>query len=70
MARVRALTRVFVDNGLREEGTVFEYEGPFNRHLEYLDAAEIEGEAVEVEPADAGKAWKPKAKRAVDKSSV
>lgn len=65
MARVCALAKVFIDNSLREAGAVFDYEGPFNRHLEYLDAVEIEGEAVEVESDDSGKKWAPKAKRAI-----
>ena len=76
MAKVRALTRVFVDNALRDEGEVFEYKGPFNRHLEYLDPVEpdeAQEPAAESEPVEeqAGKKWVPKAKRgAADKSSV
>jgi hypothetical protein len=35
--RVKALTTVFVDNGLRVEGDEFEYNGPPNHHLECLD---------------------------------
>jgi hypothetical protein len=37
MARVRAKVVCFVDNGLRKEGDVFEYNGPLNGNLEYLD---------------------------------
>lgn len=38
MARFRALVKCFVDNSLREEGDVFEYNGPANPNLEPLDA--------------------------------
>jgi hypothetical protein len=40
MAKVRALCICFVDNGLREEGAEFDYEGPHNTNLEYLDGDE------------------------------
>lgn len=33
---VKAKTKVFVGNGLREAGSVFHYEGPANRHLEEI----------------------------------
>ena len=39
MARVKAKVVVFIDNHLRKEGDVFNYDGPFNKHLEYLEAA-------------------------------
>tara|TARA_R110002126_G_scaffold9260_5_gene42275 strand:- start:371 stop:580 length:210 start_codon:yes stop_codon:yes gene_type:complete len=37
MARVKAKVVVFIDNHLRQEGDVFNYDGPFNKHLEYLE---------------------------------
>jgi hypothetical protein len=37
MARVKAKVVVFIDNHLRKEGEMFNYDGPFNHHLEYLD---------------------------------
>lgn len=37
MAQVKAKVLCFVDNGLRNAGDTFNYEGPFNHHLEYLD---------------------------------
>jgi hypothetical protein len=46
MARVKALVTVFVDNHYRTEGDVFNYDGPFNRHLEYLDGKPAQQEAV------------------------
>ncbi len=71
MAKVRAIRLCQVDNSLRHEGDVFEYNGPYNGNLEYLDgeppaaksAAPVEAEA----PAEAAsKKWKPKAKRTAD----
>ena len=37
MAKVKAKVLCFVDNGLRQPGDVFDYAGPYNHHLEYLD---------------------------------
>jgi hypothetical protein len=37
MAMVKAKLLCFVDNGLRQPGDTFSYEGPHNDHLEYLD---------------------------------
>jgi len=37
MAQVKAKVLCFVDNGLRQPGDTFNYDGPFNHHLEYLD---------------------------------
>lgn len=37
MARVRAKVVVFLDNALRVAGSEFDYDGPFNKYLEYLD---------------------------------
>lgn len=37
MPRYRATARCFVDNRLREEGEVFDYEGPRYPYLEALD---------------------------------
>ncbi len=39
MAKVKAKVLCFVDNHLRQEGEVFEYNGIRNTNLEYLDAA-------------------------------
>jgi hypothetical protein len=39
MARVKAKVVVFIDNHLRQEGDVFNYDGPFNKHLEYLEGS-------------------------------
>jgi hypothetical protein len=33
-----------VDNGLRQPGDVFDYKGPRNHHLEYLEEVEAEPE--------------------------
>jgi len=45
MAQVRAKVVCFIDNGLRQEGDVFQYDGPFNGNLEYLDGSPVEGPA-------------------------
>ena len=37
MPQVKASVQCFVDNSLRNEGDVFEYNGPPSRHLELLD---------------------------------
>lgn len=37
MARVKAKVKVFVDNILRNEGDVFEYDGPENENLDEVD---------------------------------
>lgn len=71
MAQVRAKTLCFVDNGIRNEGDVFDYDGPKNTNLEYLSGApkevkkveQVEAEDVVTEEAPAKK-WTPKAKRA------
>ena len=40
MAKVKAKVVCFVDNHYRNEGDVFQYSGPFNGNLEYLEAPE------------------------------
>ena len=64
MAQVRAKTLCFIDNGLRNEGDVFEYNGVFNKNLEYLDGAPDEAEDTEQKQEATAKKWSPKAKRA------
>jgi len=39
MPQVRANRTCFVDNGLRQEGDVFEYNGPPNKCLDCIGAA-------------------------------
>ena len=65
MAQVRVKTICFVDNGMRQAGDVFEYDGPKNTNLEYLNGAPVEADEGEQEAAEATtKKWSPKAKRA------
>lgn len=45
MPKVKAKILCFVDNGLRQPGDVFEYKGPHNHNLEYLDGVEAEPES-------------------------
>lgn len=44
MPKVKAKILCFVDHGLRQPGDVFEYKGPHNGNLEYLEAADAEPE--------------------------
>ena len=46
MAKVKAKVLCFVDNGLRQPGDTFNYEGPFNHHLQYLDGGTAQQDAV------------------------
>jgi hypothetical protein len=46
MPKVKAKILCFVDNGLRQPGDVFQYSGPPNSNLEYLEEA-IEDQNVE-----------------------
>ncbi len=39
MAKVKAKVVCFVDNHYRQQGDVFNYSGPFNGNLEYLEGA-------------------------------
>ena len=64
MAQVRALRKCFVENGLREEGDVFEYSGPKNTNVEYLDGAPADD--VKAEAPTTTKKWKSAAKRGAD----
>lgn len=75
MAQVRAICLCQVDNTLRQEGDVFEYNGPYNGNLEYLEgeppkpqaAAKVVAEESAQPAAEApAKKWKPKAKRTAD----
>ncbi len=58
MAQVKAMSQCFVDNSLRNEGDVFEYNGVQNSNVVFVGAA---GEEVAYEPAVKQKS--PKAKR-------
>ncbi len=65
MAQVRAIRKCFIDNALREEGSVFEYEGPNNTNIEFLSGAPVgEVKAAPTAAAEAKaptKKWKSKA---------
>jgi len=58
MPQVKAVTKCFIDNSIREEGDVFEYNGVQNSNVVLVGAAE---EKVANEPAVKQKS--PKAKR-------
>ena len=58
MPQVKAVTKCFIDNSIREEGDVFEYNGVLNLNVVLVGAA---GEEVAYEPAVKQKS--PKAKR-------
>jgi hypothetical protein len=59
MPQVKAKTTCFIDNSLRNEGDVFEYNGPPNTNVVLVGAANAE---VADEPKVKQK-WSPKAKR-------
>lgn len=59
MAKVRALVKCYVDNGLREVDDVFEYNGPKNGCLEILEG-EVQ-DADEPEEKAPVKRWTKKA---------
>lgn len=65
MAQVRAIRLCFIDNTLRQEGDEFEYNGPMNTNVEYLDGKPaVADEADEPDEAPAApKKWQPRAKR-------
>jgi hypothetical protein len=58
MPQVKAVTKCFIDNSIREEGDVFEYNGVPNSNVVLVGA---DGEEVAYEPAVKQKS--PKAKR-------
>ena len=63
MAKVKAKVLCFVDNGLRQPGDTFDYDGPYNKHLEYLEAATQPEHTADssVAPAPKLRGRKPKA---------
>lgn len=62
MAQVKAIAKCFIDNSIREEGDVFEYNGTPNTNVVLVGAA---GEKDASEPTVKPK-WTPKAKRNAD----
>jgi len=58
MAKVKAKVLCFVDNGLRNPGDVFEYNGPANGNVEPIDAPR-EPEQHEVVPVVRPKRGRP-----------
>ena len=59
MAQVKAIAKCFIDNSIREEGDVFEYNGTPNTNVVLVGAINAE---VADEPKVKQK-WSPKAKR-------
>jgi hypothetical protein len=49
MAKVKAKVLCFIDNGLRQPGDEFEYEGPFNGNLEYIGGSPKAKESAETQ---------------------
>lgn len=63
MPLYRAKVKCFVDNSMRDEGAVFNYEGPLNTNLELVDKAKAQdAQAIEA-PQKGGPG---KAKRLTD----
>lgn len=52
----RAKVRCFVDNAMREEGAVFNYDGPRNTNLELVDKAKAQDVAEAPQKGAPGKA--------------
>ena len=65
MAKVKAKVLCFVDNGLRQPGDTFNYDGPYNKHLEYL-----EGGSQPERAADSSEAPMPKLRGRKPKAEV
>ena len=76
MATVRAIAKVFIANAIREEGDVFEYDGPPNKYVEVVSGSVFAAPVAEAPTSEeaapaAEKKWRPKAARAsADKGSV
>ncbi len=76
MPQFRAICLCQVDNTLRQEDDVFEYNGPYNGNLEPVDGSDWDApvakgreisaavDADEEEAPTPAKKWTPKAKRA------
>ena len=63
MARVKAKVVCFIDNSIRNEGDVFEYNGPKNTNVEIIDGTEFEKTEVKVDDTLVAKQkWTPKNK--------
>ena len=60
MAQVKAIAKCFIDNSIREEGDVFEYNGPPSRILIPVGTKSDEAEANEPKVKQK---WSSKAKR-------
>lgn len=64
MAMYRALVKCFVDNGIRDEGDIFNYEGPENDCLEPVEP--VESSTARITSDSSAKKWKSKARASVD----
>lgn len=63
MPHVRAKVVCFIDNHLRQEGDVFEYNGPPNSNVEPIGSAPAEAEPAAEPAQEPARKWKPKARR-------
>jgi len=69
MAQYKAKVKCFVDNSLRNEGDVFEYNGSPNHHLEFVSG--INKAEAEIQDGSEISRSKPKGKRnAADTSAA
>lgn len=50
MAKVRTREKCFIDNTLRNEGEVFEYDGPSVPYFDYLDGTPVAASESVTEP--------------------
>jgi hypothetical protein len=65
--RVRAIKKCFIDNAIREEGDVFEYNGPRNTNVVSVDGGAQEPEPFAAAP-DRKKPGRPR--KVVESDSV
>jgi len=65
MPKYRVTAPCFINNGLRNEGEIVDYDGPAGSAL-----VPIDDEGNEAKAETSAKKWAPKAKRGVDEGSV
>ena len=65
MPKYRVIAPCFVNNGLRNEGDIVDYDGPAGSAL-----VPVDDEGNEAKADTSAKKWTPKAKRGADEGSV
>lgn len=65
MPKYRVIAPCFINNGLRNEGEIVDYDGPAGAAL-----VPVDDEGNEAKADASAKKWTPKAKRGADEGSV